>query len=176
MHNEQGNDNWQGGNKRGVERKKHVTNRWLYALQIGFFGGLIWGGLRWLFYEMKFTKVLPGFLGEPFLLTSFLRSPWGLVIGIGLYILFSIAAAFLYMILFSKLRGPWPGMLYGLCWWGLLFLVIGPMLGMMKPVTEIGWDSLFSELCVSLLWGLFIGYSIAFEFTDEASREPVHSH
>ncbi|MCU6710160.1 YqhR family membrane protein [Paenibacillus sp. J5C_2022] len=176
MHNEQGNGgNRQGGYGQVDRREKHVTNRWLYALQIGFFGGLIWGGLRWLFYEMKFTKVLPGFLGEPFLLTSFLRSPWGLATGIGLYILFSIAAAFLYIALFSKLRGPWPGMLYGLFWWGVLFLAFGPMLGMMGPITAIGWDSFYSELCVSLLWGLFIGYSIAFEFTDEASREPVRA-
>lgn len=153
--------------------QEHHTNPWLYSLQIGFFAGLIWGIIRWMFYEMKFTTILPGFAADPFFKESFLKTGWGEVLGIAFFILFSIAAAFLYKIALGKLRGPWPGVLYGAVWWAILFIVVGPMLGIMGGIRQVGWNTLFTELCVFLLWGVFIGYSIAFEFTDEASREPI---
>lgn len=152
---------------------QHHTNPWLYSIKIGFFAGLIWGILRWMFYEMKFTTVLPGFTADPFFQAAYLRTGWGHVVGIGSYVLFSIMAAVLYILVLGRLRGPWPGIGFGLVWWALLFIVLGPALGMTESIRKAGWNTLFTELCVFLLWGVFIGYSIAFEFTDESSREPV---
>lgn len=151
----------------------HHTNRWLYAVKIGAYAGLIWGCVRWLFHNMKFTIELPGFLLEPFFKHEFLITYWGIAVGIAAFILFSIGAALLYMVLLGRFKGPWPGLLYGLVWWALMFLAAGPMIGMTGKVNAVGWNTFFSELCIFLLWGIFIGYSIAFEFTDEASREPV---
>lgn len=155
------------------DEQEHHTNPWLYSIKIGFFAGLIWGIVRWMFYEMKFTKVLPGFAADPFFRSSFLKTGWGEVVGIGVFVLFSIAAALLYKIALGRLRGPWPGVLYGAAWWAILFIVVGPMLGIMESIRIAGWNTLYTEICVFLLWGVFIGYSITFEFTDEASREPI---
>lgn len=149
------------------------TNPWLFSIQIGFFAGLLWGVVRFVAYQFKFTVELPGFILEPFFHNSFLKSGWGFAAGIGGYIIFSIVAALLYKVFFGRLEGPWPGILYGLFWWAVLFLGIGPVLAMTKKVTLAGWNTFYTELCVFLLWGVFIGYSIAFEFTDEASREPL---
>ncbi|MCM3627331.1 YqhR family membrane protein [Paenibacillus glycanilyticus] len=154
----------------------HLTNPWLFSGMIGFFAGLIWGVMRWLFYEMKFTTELPGFLADPFFKSAYLKTGWGIVVGIASYIVFSVLAALLYQALLSKLKGPWPGVLYGLAWWVILFVLLGPVTGMSQRITAAGWNTLFSELCLFLLWGIFIGYSIAFEFTDEASREPLGAH
>ncbi|QNK55469.1 YqhR family membrane protein [Paenibacillus sp. PAMC21692] len=151
----------------------HHTNRWLYAVHIGLFAGLIWGSIRWMFYSMKFTTELPGFLMEPFFRHHFLISYWGIVIGIAGFIVFSIAAALLYTALLGRFRGPWPGIFYGLGWWALMFLAAGPLIGMTSRVNAAGWNTILSELCIFTLWGVFIGYSIAFEFTDESSREPA---
>ncbi|MGO4541682.1 YqhR family membrane protein [Paenibacillus sp. 2TAB19] len=151
----------------------HHTNPWTYPMMIGLYAGIIWGGLRWVFYQIKFTTVLPGFIGDPFFKQSFLRTGWGGLAGVGCYVLFSIAAALLYKLVLGKLRGPWPGIGYGVFWWALIFLLLGPMLGMTASITKSGWNTLFTEICVFILWGLFVGYSIAFEFTDEASREPI---
>lgn len=151
---------------------RESTNAVLFSLQIGLFAGLIWGLLRLAFFEMNMTRVLPGYMLEPFFRHSFLNTVPGIAIGIGGYVLFSAAAALLYRVLMGKLRGPWPGMLYG-AGWSLLFGAIGPWLGMMPKLNEIGWNSIITEFCIFVLWGLFIGYSIAFEFTDEASREPI---
>lgn len=149
------------------------TNRWLYAAQIGLFAGLIWGCVRWMFYNMKFTIELPSFLMEPFFKHDFLVTYWGVLIGLAGFILFSVIASMLYMVMLGKLRGPWPGIFYGIVWWALMFLAVGPLLGMTGKVNAVGWNTIFSELCIFTLWGVFIGYSIAFEFTDEASREPA---
>ncbi|MDF2834960.1 MAG: hypothetical protein K0Q63_600 [Paenibacillus sp.] len=151
----------------------HHTNRWLYSAQIGLFAGLIWGFIRWMLYNMKFTTEIPAFLMEPFFKHDFLVSYWGVLIGIAGFTIFSVIAALLYVLLLGKLRGPWPGVFYGLIWWALMFLAIGPLLGLTGKVNAAGWNTFFSELCIFTLWGVFIGYSIAFEFTDEASREPT---
>ncbi|WP_338551853.1 YqhR family membrane protein [Paenibacillus sp. KS-LC4] len=154
---------------------KHHTNIWTYCLSTGFFAGLIWGVLRWFFYEMKFTLELPGIMADPFFRSAFLKTGWGYVVGIGSYIVFSMIAALIYGLLLRKLKGPWPGVLYGLVWWAIIFLALGPLLHVTRSVWKTGWNTLSAELCVFLLWGVFIGYTIAFEFTDEASREPVQA-
>jgi Conserved membrane protein YqhR. len=175
--------NMKGNNEQARQSHKsrqyegeHQTNPWLFSSMIGFFAGLIWGVIRWLFYELKFTAELPGFLADPFFKTSYLKTGWGIVVGIASYILFSVLAALLYRVLLGKLKGPWPGVLYGLVWWMMIFLLLGPLTGISHKITVAGWNTLFSELCIFLLWGIFIGYSIAFEFTDEASREPIGAH
>ncbi|WP_168119261.1 YqhR family membrane protein [Paenibacillus sp. HB172176] len=159
------------GQSRRAEEEHH-TNPWTFSLKIGFFAGAIWGLLRWLLYGMNFTKELPGFFLEPFFKHDFLASIQGSVMGLAAYMVFSMAAAALYYRILGKLRGPWPGIFYGLGWWAVLFIAGGPFMGMTVKLTNAGWNSIFTELCIFTLWGLFIGYSIAFEFTEEASREP----
>ncbi|SDR89724.1 Conserved membrane protein YqhR [Paenibacillaceae bacterium GAS479] len=156
---------------RGPYHRK-VTNPWKFCLMIGFWGGLIWGGIHWLMYTFRFTPVLPGFMAEPFYRRSFLVTGWGHVAGLVYFILFSILAALLYKLLLGRFQGPWPGLIYGLLWWTMIFLAFGPLLGMMNPVNQLGWGGVLSELSLFAVWGIFIGYSIAFEFNDEASREP----
>ncbi|WP_110932341.1 YqhR family membrane protein [Paenibacillus bouchesdurhonensis] len=148
------------------------TNVWSFALQLGFFAGLIWGGIRALMYFFKLTVVLPGYLAEPFFKTRFLQTQGGYYVGWVFFILFSIAAALLYTLIFRRLKGPYPGILYGIIWWGIIFIVVGPMFGMTKPILELPSGTLISEFCLYLLWGLFIGYTAAMEYTDERRREP----
>ncbi|WP_424766180.1 YqhR family membrane protein [Paenibacillus sp. sgz302251] len=154
----------------------HRTNPWMYSIHIGFFAGIIWGTVRWLFYQMKFTTELPGFAADPFFQESFLKTFWGVIIGIASFAILSIVAALLYKMVPWHMRGPWPGILYGLVWWAIIFVGLGPWIGMTERITKAGWNTLYTELCVFLLWGAFIGYSITFEFMDEASREPVKMH
>ncbi|MBM7564356.1 Ni/Fe-hydrogenase subunit HybB-like protein [Paenibacillus sacheonensis] len=152
------------------------TNPFWYCLQLGFFAGLIWGVMRWLLYLIHFTKVLPGFMADPFFRQSFLKTAWGHLLGLAFFIVFSIIAALLYKAVLGRFRGPWAGLFYGLFWWIILFVMAGPAMGLFEPVTKIGYDTNFTECALFLVWGLFIGYTIAFEYTDEASREPIGAH
>lgn len=153
-------------------RREKKTNIWLFSLQIGFFAGLIWGAVRGLFYYMKFTGIVPGFLLEPFFKHAYLKSPPGYYVGWLSFILFSIVASLIYVVAFRKLKGPWPGLVYGVAWWLVLFFVLGPFTKMTRPATEHSFDTMFSEFCVFLLWGLFMGYTAAEEYTNERVREP----
>lgn len=157
------------------QHRRERTNIWFYSLEIGFFAGLIWGAVKGLFYFFRFTTVVPGYLVEPFLKRSFLYSQAGYYVGWLSFIVFSILATLIYTVLFRKLKGPGPGILYGIVWWGLIFGILGPMFGMTRPLLEHSRDTLISEFCLYLLWGLFIGYTIAEEYTDEREREPKKS-
>lgn len=124
---------------------------------------------------MRFTTVIPGYLVEPFFKRSFLYSQPGYYVGWLSFIVFSILATLIYTLLFRKLKGPGPGILYGIVWWGLIFGILGPAFGMTRPLLELSKDTLISEFCLYLLWGLFIGYTTAEEYTDEREREPKKS-
>jgi thiamine transporter ThiT len=153
----------------------HPTHRWLYALYIGFFAGLIWGAVQMMYSFLRFSSLPPGFIVEAFFKKSFLVSWQGYMLGWAVFVVFSIAASMLYMLILSTVAGPWAGLGYGMLWWTVIFLLIGPYNGMMSRITRLEWNTIISELCLFLLWGLFIGYSIAFEFNDERVREPFEN-
>ncbi|MFD0695018.1 YqhR family membrane protein [Paenibacillus sp. GCM10027628] len=153
---------------------KMKTNRWVFALYIGFFAGLIWGALKIVEQYLKFTKIVIGFLVEPFFRHDFLLSWQGTLIGWGFFTLFSIVAAYIYMVTLWRLQGPWWGIAYGAVWWGALYLLVGPLAGMTYWIKDLDINSVLSDLCLFLVWGMFIGYSIAIEYTDERTREPIH--
>jgi uncharacterized membrane protein YagU involved in acid resistance len=157
--------------KRKWKTEQKHTNPITYGLYIGFFAGLIWGGVKMIEFAMRFTQVVPGFLVEPFFQHAYLVTYMGLAIGYGSFILFSVVAALLYSLFLRKLKGPWIGIGYGLAWWGLLYLLVGPLTDMVRPVTQLDINSFVTDLSLFILWGLFIGYSIAMEFTNEQSRE-----
>ena len=158
--------------KESKNQEKNRTNFFLFSLNTGFFAGLIWGAVKGFFYYMSFTTIVPGYLVEPFFKHSFLQSTPGHYTGWGFFTLFSIIATMLYVFLLRKLKGPLPGMLYGVVWWCIIFLLAGPMTGMTPPFRQLSMNTLVVEFCLYLLWGLFIGYTAAAEFTDERKREP----
>lgn len=158
----------------GKERRNEnaKTSPAAYILKIGFFAGLIWGFVRWAAVAMNFTRVPAAFLADPWVRRSALASPYWQIAGFALFILMSIAAAFLYFAFLKPLRGPVPGLVFGFVWWAVLFLGIGPIIGAVPALNKIGSNSLITDLCIFLVWGLFIGYSIAYEYHDESEREP----
>jgi len=151
--------------------EEKVTNRWFFAFYVGFFSGVIWGGVKIVQYYFKFTSIVIGFLVEPFYKHVYLTQWQGTLIGWGSFILFSIMGSFIYAALFHKIKGTWLGMLYGAAWWCLLYLIIGPKTGMIKWIGHYSWDTIIADFCLFVLWGLFIGYTIAVEFTDDRSRD-----
>lgn len=148
-----------------------MTNKWGYALHIGFFAGLIWGLIGFVMYYFEFTKVVPAFWVRPIFERAYIHSWSGHFTGLTIFVGFSILASLLYTLFFVQRRGPWPGLLYGLAWYVLIFYLIGPMLRMLPVFYHLSFETHASECCRYALWGVFIGYSIALEFTDERDRE-----
>lgn len=154
-------------------KSKKETNPFTYSLHIGFFAGLIWGAVKLLEFAMRYTEIVPGFLIEPFFQHAYLVTYMGLALGYASFIGFSIVAALMYGLLLRKLRGPLPGLAYGVAWWAVIYLLVGPMTQMTPSVTLLDLNSLVTDLSLFLLWGLFIGYSIAVEFNDERNRPSI---
>jgi uncharacterized membrane protein YagU involved in acid resistance len=153
--------------------EKMLTNRWFFALYIGFYAGLIWGGIKIVEYYLKFTTIVPGFLVELFFKHDFLLTWRGYLTGWVFFILFSILAAFIYMVTLRRILGPWMGIVYGLLWWCFIYLLIGPLSGMMPWMYKLDMNTILTDSCLFTVWGLFIGYSISVEYTDERAREPI---
>ncbi|MEX1029382.1 MAG: YqhR family membrane protein [Paenibacillaceae bacterium] len=143
-----------------------------FALYIGVYAGIIWGLVRWMFYILQFTKVLPAFLIKPFFSKTFVHSWIGHLSGIGAFILLSFIASLIYAIFLRKLKGPWPGIIYGIVWWFVVCVLIGPLIRMQPALWKLDLNSILCDACVFTLWGVFIGYSITLEFTDERNYEP----
>ncbi|TCZ77437.1 hypothetical protein E0485_10605 [Paenibacillus albiflavus] len=156
-------------NTKKAEQK--VTNRWFFAFYVGIFCGFIWGIVKIVQYYFKFTSIVIGFLVEPFYKHMYLTQWQGLLIGWGAFILFSIIASLIYVALFQHIKGTWLGMLYGGAWWCLLYLIIGPKVDMLEWISHYSWDTIITDFCLFVLWGLFIGYTIAVEFTNDRSRD-----
>ncbi|WP_018751524.1 YqhR family membrane protein [Paenibacillus sanguinis] len=154
------------------QQRRKNTNIWLFSLEIGCFAGLIWGGVKALFFYMGFTEVVPGYLVEPFFKNAFLHTQAGYYVGWASFIGLSLLATTIYTLALRKLRGPIPGLIYGVVWWVLLFVLLGPWLNMVPPFEKLPVMTIISEFCLYLLWGLFIGYTAAEEYTDERAREP----
>lgn len=148
-----------------------MTNPWSYALHVGFFAGLIWWLAGVALHFFGFTEVRPAFMAEPWADRTFLASWNDHFTGLLAYTVFSMLAALLYAAVLRKAKGPWPGILYGLAWYLVLFFGIGPFAGMLPAYSRLAVHSHVSELSRFLLWGAFIGYSITLEFTDERMRE-----
>ncbi|MFD0619441.1 YqhR family membrane protein [Paenibacillus sp. GCM10027629] len=157
------------------QTRSTLTDPLRFAIQIGFFAGLIWGGIRWVFYIFQFTTITPGYLAEPFYKHSYLMTMRGQMVGWVYFILLSILATMIYTLCLRKLKGPWPGIGYGIVWWVILYGFIGPMMHMMPMLTKLSRTTILTEFCLFLIWGLFIGYTVAVEYTDERGREPGHA-
>jgi hypothetical protein len=160
-------------NRHRKDNRPKPTQPFLYSLKIGFFAGVIWGLVRWLATGLNFTEVTQAFLLDPFVPRKVLGGFYWQASGWFMFIVMSVLAAWLYLLLLGRLQGPWPGLLFGAAWWGIFYALAGPAIGAVPPLKTIGWNSMATDFCLFLVWGLFIGYSIAFELHNEAKREPA---
>ncbi|MDG0789795.1 YqhR family membrane protein [Cohnella ginsengisoli] len=94
-------------------------------------------------------------MADPFIKRERLDTIAWHCVGLALFVVMSVVAAYLYWLILGKLRGPWPGLFFGAAWWVLLFFWIGPATGAVPSYKEIGLGSVFTEGALYLLWGLF---------------------
>src|SRR5690554_944002 len=100
------------------------------------------------------------------------KNGWmGHLVGIGFISIVSIAAAFLYRLIFAKIYKIWPGLLFGLILWFAIFWLFNPMFPGLKPFQQLDLNTLITTGCLYLLWGLFIGYSISYEYHERTVYE-----
>ncbi|MGC4376520.1 YqhR family membrane protein [Fictibacillus sp. Mic-4] len=136
------------------------------VISVGFFGGLIWSLLAFLAYYLNFTKVGPALILAPWALGKWKNEWLGHLIGVVILALLSILVAIGYRFLLSKVKSMWAGILYGTVLWFIVFYVLHPIFPGLEPMNKIGKNTVVTTLCLFILYGLFIGMTISFEYSE----------
>ncbi|WP_029270014.1 YqhR family membrane protein [Virgibacillus alimentarius] len=141
------------------------------ALINGFFGGIFWSIIGVVMYYFNFAEIAP----KTFLLRSWTKAQWttgwlGEVVSIFMVGVLSILVAVIYYGLFKKINSMWIGVVYGLIVWGIVFYILEPIFSTVPELTEFNQDTIVSTICLFILYGLFIGYSISFDYYEMLIR------
>lgn len=141
------------------------------VLFIGFFGGLFWSLIWIICYLLHFTKVGPTiflfFLNEQ----KWVNKWQGYLLTLALLIAASIIIAFIYKYVLGKIKSIWISLCYGLFLYFFVFFIIEPWIKDLPPLFTLDFDTNTTMICLSLLYGLFIGYSISFDITSNAQQQ-----
>lgn len=130
----------------------------------GLVGGLLWALFGYLAYTFKFTEIPPYVILEPLALGS-LKHQWsGTIMTFILYGVFSLIAAFFYYAVLKGFSSIWIGLGYGFVLFLLIFLVLNPLMPGMKSFVNLQRDTIITSICIYILYGMFIGYSISYEY------------
>lgn len=142
----------------------------LYVLNIGLFGGLFWSLAAYFTSYLNFMKVSPRFI-----LTSWFNAAWidgklGFFVSLVIYSLLSVIPAIIYYALFRKYKGMAGGLIYGILLWALLVFLLHPIFKDFPGYGSMNLDTKVTTLCLFLLYGVFIGYSIAYEYEESRKK------
>ncbi len=130
----------------------------------GLFGGVFWGVIGYVAYFFNFTEISPQVIIEPWTLGEWKNGWLGKVISIFIIGAISVGAAFVYYLTLRKLKGMWFGLGYGIALFLVVFLILNPIFPGIKPFFELSRDTIITSICLYMLYGIFIGYSINYEF------------
>ncbi len=157
--------------KEKLEQEK--TERPMTLMQktiiIGFVGGVFWSLIGYLAYFFHFSEISPNMILIPWVAGGWKYGKAGNYAAIVLIGLISIAAALLYYALLRNIRGMWAGGLYGAALWAVVFYLFNPLFPNVHPVADLEANTIITTLCLYILYGVFVGYSISFE-TQEMNR------
>ncbi len=154
------------------EKQVSFTGR---VLTIGFIGGLFWSLIGYLLYLLNFTKIKPALVLTPWVVADWKDQALGNWIGIFVIAFLSMLVAVAYKILLAKFKHMITGVIYGIILWGIVFYLLRPIFPGLEPIQELGTNTVTTTLCLYVLYGLFIGFSISFEY-DELTKARQEGH
>lgn len=137
------------------------------SLLTGFVGGILASLLGLFMYYFNFIEVSP----KSYVIRSWTTATWtntwlGNVVTVLLIGLLSIGVALIYYGIFKKIYSLWMGVVYGLLLWVIVFFVLQPIFTNVPRVAEMEINSIVSSICLYIIYGTFIGYSISFDYQE----------
>ncbi|MBT2698287.1 hypothetical protein J7E79_12790 [Bacillus sp. ISL-40] len=130
----------------------------------GLFGGLFWGLIGCIASYLSFTEIRPNVILEPWALGHWKYEWLGTVISIILIGICSVVAAFIYYAVLRKFTGFWFGLGYGIVLFLVVFFILNPLFPGIKPFFDLKRDTIITSICIYIVYGIFIGYSINYEY------------
>lgn len=137
------------------------------SLLTGFIGGILASLLGLFMYYFNFTEVA----AKSYVLRPWTTAHWtdtwlGEFVTIVIIAILSIVVALVYYGLLRKIYSLWVGVAYGIILWLIVFFILQPMFTNVPSVQEMEVKSIISTICLYILYGTFIGYSISFDYHD----------
>ncbi|MHC0035948.1 YqhR family membrane protein [Pseudoneobacillus sp. C159] len=159
--------------KNKLEQDQHEKPMSLLGLTVitGLFGGIFWSAIAYLAYLFHFTKIRPNVILEPWALGAWKNGWLGTVISIVIIGLLSIVAALIYYFVFRKFTQLYIGIGFGIVLFLLVFWVLNPMFPGIEPLKDLGRNTIITSLCFYILYGVFVGYSISYEYNEIKNLE-----
>jgi hypothetical protein len=143
----------------------------MMVMLTGFIGGLLWSAIAYLCYYFSFTKIEPNIIFEPWAVGDWSDRWIGIALSILAYGIISIGVALVYYAVLRKLKSMWVGAGYGVLLFLVVFILLKPLFPSMKSLTAIDYHTLITTLCIYVLYGVFIGYSISYEENELRHQE-----
>ncbi|MGD6832342.1 YqhR family membrane protein [Bacillus haimaensis] len=137
----------------------------------GFVGGIFWSLIGFFAYLFHFTEISPNVVLQPWALGDWKKGVLGYIISFILLGLFGIGAALIYAATLKKFRHYWIGIIYGIVLWGVVFFLLNPMFPSIKTVPKLTLDTNITNICLYILFGVFVGYSISFEHSEMVTQK-----
>lgn len=151
--------------------KETRTSKIRTAIQIGAVGGIFWAAVNYVLYFMNFTYISSSVFIKPFIQPSSADKPMTQLIGIGFAAILSILFALAYVFTLSRFYSPWIGIGTGAALFAIFYYILSPLFHLTeKPIHQIGMNTFATELCLFILYGLFVGFSLSSEFASKKER------
>lgn len=142
-----------------------------YALIIGLFGGIIWGVIAQIASYFHFMSIDINAVVKYVNVTKIHSGFPKVLAGLIFHTAVSVVLAMIYYFLLKKSKTIWGGILFGAAIWIFLFVIIHPLLASIPSWRALNSDTLSTTLCLLLLYGLFIGYSISYGYEQHLLKE-----
>lgn len=139
------------------------------VILIGFFGGLIWSLVALFGFFFNFMHFGPALILMPWALGDWKTTYTGQAVGVAVIAVVSILVAFIYKWLFQKVNTMWAGVGFGALLWVIVFYICNPFIPGLKSVQNLDLNSIITSFCLFILYGLFIGYSVSYEYQQQHS-------
>ncbi|MGE7601259.1 YqhR family membrane protein [Peribacillus sp. NPDC097675] len=157
------------------ENTLQEDKRLLFAnvFAIGFFGGIFASLAGIVAHYFKFMEFSPKFI-----LTSWSDMTWidrwqGMVMTVLVFGILSIGIAFIYYGLLKKMKSIFAGIIYGLFCWVILVFALKPMFSDLPTFSKMTSNSIITSVCIFILYGLFIGYSISYDHHEYLRQKEI---
>lgn len=141
------------------------------GLTAGIFGCL----MGYVLYYLNFTEIRPDII-----LTAIAggwKSNWAVIIIVSMvYGLISIVSALIYYALLRKKKSFAWGVLYGAVLFVVVFFVLHPLYPNAKSIITYELNTVLTGLTSFLLYGVFIGYSISYEYEESIYVKKLKGH
>lgn len=141
---------------------RHILWR---SLLTGFIGGVFWCSVTLIASYFKIIDISPKMYLQLILSNKKWLTKWyGTVFTIIIFGVFSIVIAYVYHVLFKKIERLIVGVLFGMGISVVVLFILPHLFNDAPYLLTMSKRSMTASICLFILYGTFIGYSISFDY------------